>query len=910
MPPHFLTIRLSYALLGADAAGDPDHVIDPQLTHVKKASAFYEVDSQAIADKLLDLFRYGAPDPGIVTDPANANAAVGSMENLKKVVDAACHPIYDVVDAAKMNFAERVICQQHIQTLERMGDCDGDPGIRADAGLPNDRRTVLVWQEYEKARQWEPLVREQLGVGDGSRTATKPPSSPLPDNRARTDGQTIYLWFTYCAIVPLDGDMNAKFYFHKTESSDLAARLCEMFQESQGEKLWFNCTPAGELGVGLAVLADEQIAKYRSGQVVGMDADFGHQAVRWEQGIRKRLGLPPDGQAAPGRGETGRDAASDEKPNETPPSGVANSNGPLSGICPPGYPRQTPDGYWLVAAGACPVAGSFWPFFDPTAAPPAPHQDRKTAVNGCGFLVEQAGFVESHWDHPVTADWLAYTSALEMAIFRAACAVGSYAPLAGLQPTECEKIKSGVLAITQGLRAYRQSCAIVHEAAGGKFPDCPDPGHSDLHDQRDAVAAQGDDKLAAMLGGLAAANPFRQGTTTPAELEATGIPREALTKEPWCIPPDRLGSREPMHGVCYAALEEMRPPLWWLLSKEGALTAGPPGEPPRGKAKVTNETPSGARNGLAGEVKTDRQLRADRLQRSRAAMETLEREAGRAQAAVDVTGLLKTLIQEIEMWAKDLKPNTLDLFEDSDDAKHLRAMLRGDGSRIGFRPAFILIEFVTATAVCDLLELTDQEPQARSLARRLEQLRVLRAQFGDFVANAAAHWDEPKGDAPEVLFAVDEHRKSLKLASLDLCYFIQTMIQVLGKGQAEGGISRSATPAIATPPASVTEPRDPPGGPFFKPSHFRQWGIGDELLRRNATDGEVYVEGKVRRRKRSAGMADAKSVASARSTGKKSKRPSAPKGRSRPSYGYSESDARRCWPEKFAAIENRPRKAT
>ena len=49
-------------------------------------------------------------------------------------------------------------------------------------------------------------------------------------------------------------------------------------------------------------------------------------------------------------------------------------------------------------------------------------------------------------------------------------------------------------------------------------------------------------------------------------------------------------------------------------------------------------------------------------------------------------------------------------------------------------------------------------------------------------------------------------------------------------------------------------PRKPDDGePFYKPKYFLKWHIGDELLRRNATNETTHIEGKVRRiEKRSA----------------------------------------------------------
>jgi len=71
------------------------------------------------------------------------------------------------------------------------------------------------------------------------------------------------------------------------------------------------------------------------------------------------------------------------------------------------------------------------------------------------------------------------------------------------------------------------------------------------------------------------------------------------------------------------------------------------------------------------------------------------------------------------------------------------------------------------------------------------------------------------------------------------------------------------------------------GEPFYKPSYFKQWNIGDELLRRNSHDGSEYLKGKVRRQHQM---------------------PKSGKGK-RPTYKYSEPDIKKCWPEKFTKVE-------
>jgi hypothetical protein len=84
------------------------------------------------------------------------------------------------------------------------------------------------------------------------------------------------------------------------------------------------------------------------------------------------------------------------------------------------------------------------------------------------------------------------------------------------------------------------------------------------------------------------------------------------------------------------------------------------------------------------------------------------------------------------------------------------------------------------------------------------------------------------------------------------------------------------------------------GGPFYKPSYFTKWNISDEILRRNSIDANVYIPGKVRRQ-------PAVSNATIHNVKvKRTKRNRSGKGHPRPTYWYSESDARKRWPDKFA----------
>jgi len=105
-------------------------------------------------------------------------------------------------------------------------------------------------------------------------------------------------------------------------------------------------------------------------------------------------------------------------------------------------------------------------------------------------------------------------------------------------------------------------------------------------------------------------------------------------------------------------------------------------------------------------------------------------------------------------------------------------------------------------------------------------------------------------------------------------------------------IASEGTSNDGGPKPSKEQPWADDGAPFYKPSYFTQWNIGDDLLRKNVTDSKEYTEGKVRRQKKKPSSTTGKPPAK----GKRLKS----KGRHRAVFWYSEPDARKRWPERFA----------
>ncbi len=121
---------------------------------------FYAVSSKEVAEKLAELLRRDADPFDEATDPIR------------------------VVDRADLDFAQRVSSRQQIGVLEEIESVgDWDPGIWADVGLPHDQQTVRLMHLRYQARQWEPHVRDELGISPR-------PAVPADAGAARTQDET------------------------------------------------------------------------------------------------------------------------------------------------------------------------------------------------------------------------------------------------------------------------------------------------------------------------------------------------------------------------------------------------------------------------------------------------------------------------------------------------------------------------------------------------------------------------------------------------------------------------------------------------------------------------------------------------------------------------------------------------
>lgn len=294
MPPYYLTAQLSYIQLGPDAAHDLDRVLDPKLTHEKKARVFYQVDSQVIAETLLGLFKHDKPTP-----PADLEAPVGTLENWRNLLEWGSQPVLGVVDIAALDFAERVFCREAIEVLDEIELVgDADPGVWAAGNLPHDKETVLLMGLRYQARQWEPLVRAELDVAHGK-------------------AKGIYLWWSWWAVFPEEptANLNERTYFYRVDTEDLAARFCSAFMRQFGIDIRFGYTASEALDIDETVRANTSIEKYRRGEYTGEDAHLFTDARKWEHLFLTHLASEPLPQ----------EAADDERCAATP--GGPNGSG-------------------------------------------------------------------------------------------------------------------------------------------------------------------------------------------------------------------------------------------------------------------------------------------------------------------------------------------------------------------------------------------------------------------------------------------------------------------------------------------------------------------------------------------------------------------------------------------------------
>jgi len=325
MPSYFLTVCFPLGILWKeDWFSDTVSLDDyPPGTYEKEPHVFYETDSESVAGELVKLFRHAEPPsrPG--------------LEPLAK-----SPPVFEAASADGMDIAQRVVYRQNIKFLERMALCDGDPGIREDAGLPNDRRTVLLWEYYERAREWEPDVRGELGVDKSDRDAeTATGGKPGDEAVAVCPGKLVASqvmpeteYFLRLTIgYPLE---EICFYsLRDSKETQIVSRLCNLFtmkysnddpNTPEYEQPQFDYLVAADLDPDSVLLIREEIEIFREPNVwdpksaqnyfrnlINFRQDREHfgsfcfqQAAVWEERLRTSSGKPSQAEAGKTTPET------------------------------------------------------------------------------------------------------------------------------------------------------------------------------------------------------------------------------------------------------------------------------------------------------------------------------------------------------------------------------------------------------------------------------------------------------------------------------------------------------------------------------------------------------------------------------------------------------------------------------
>jgi len=253
MPSYFLTVRFALSALGPeDEVSSADMPDSASEAYEKQGHVFYETDSESVAAALVELFRRTEPPRGPGRQPL-----------------AESRPVVEVVNTAGMDMADRVLLREDLALLQRIVTIGGDDsGVWANAGFPDDEQTMVLVLYNERARKWEPDVRDELDVAHGK-------------------AKGFYLWWTWWAVCPQEPTANLKerTYFYRVDTEDVAARLREAFGKDFGIDIRFGYTSSEALDIDEIVRANNSIEKYRRGEYTGEDAHLFEDARQWEYGL-------------------------------------------------------------------------------------------------------------------------------------------------------------------------------------------------------------------------------------------------------------------------------------------------------------------------------------------------------------------------------------------------------------------------------------------------------------------------------------------------------------------------------------------------------------------------------------------------------------------------------------------------
>ncbi|MCJ7544221.1 MAG: hypothetical protein MUP47_06595 [Phycisphaerae bacterium] len=150
MPPetYFLTVRFPLEHTGFESAVVYAGLPDPKPTHESQAHPFYQVDHPILTERLVDLF------------------------TTKYDGDGDYPPIFEVVAGTCLDVSQRLLYREAAESVKQVSgfyayhEDDGEVLIETDC--PTDRGTQLLVDYHRKARQWEPLIRDELNLGQAA----------------------------------------------------------------------------------------------------------------------------------------------------------------------------------------------------------------------------------------------------------------------------------------------------------------------------------------------------------------------------------------------------------------------------------------------------------------------------------------------------------------------------------------------------------------------------------------------------------------------------------------------------------------------------------------------------------------------------------------------------------------------
>lgn len=179
-----------------------------------------------------------------------------------------------------------------------------------------------------------------------------------------------------------------------------------------------------------------------------------------------------------------------------------------------------------------------------------------------------------------------------------------------------------------------------------------------------------------------------------------------------------------------------------------------------------------------------------------------------ARVSGNVPDILRLLIAELELWTRELKMETLTLFEDTDHGRDARRMMRNPPATLSISPGYIMCPFMVVQDARDVVELVVGESQANALANRFETFDGLRRQFGEAVSDLARVWDDAPNTHLEQLVTIDRHRSDLKLAAMDLCRYVDTLANLAAARDGGNGRANASPQMPAELDGAPTTPED------------------------------------------------------------------------------------------------------